>query len=60
MWNTILRKGYETDVTPLLTQWRRNRDLPNDPLAELRDSGIINRLARESDAARRERAAALV
>ena len=43
----ILRAAYETDVRPLLAQWRRSHKLPADPLAKLRDSGAIRELARE-------------
>ena len=57
---TILRAAYETDVTPLLHQWRRNRGVPVEPLSELRGSDIIERLGREREAARRERAGAPV
>lgn len=52
---TVLRAAYETDVTPLLHQWRRNRGVPLDPLAELRSSGLIERLGRQREAARERR-----
>ena len=51
----LLRSAYETDVRPLLADWRISRDLPMDPVAELRDSGIMGRLARERAAARKAR-----
>lgn len=50
-----LRTAFDTDVTPLLTRWRREHDLPKDPLEELRRSGIIARLSKERAAARRAR-----
>ncbi len=49
---SLLRKAFEADATPLLTQWRRAHGLPTDPLAELRSSGVIERLGRERSAAR--------
>ena len=51
----LLRDAYETDVRPLLADWRRRRKLPIDPLEELRASGIVPRLARERGKARRAR-----
>jgi L-rhamnose isomerase/sugar isomerase len=35
----ILMNAYHTDVRPLLTEWRRGRNLPDDPFAAHRDSG---------------------
>ena len=52
---TILKAAYETDVTKALQQWRRTNKLPKDPLAELRNSGVIARLGRERTKARQER-----
>ena len=46
-----LKGAFEADVTPVLEAWRKSRNLPADPLAELRSGGAIDRLARE----RRER-----
>jgi L-rhamnose isomerase/sugar isomerase len=43
----ILRSAFETDVAPLLQDWRRQHNFPVDPLVELRESGIIDRLASE-------------
>jgi L-rhamnose isomerase/sugar isomerase len=42
-----LRDAYEADVTGLLGDWRKSKGLPTDPMAELRHSGIIARLADE-------------
>ena len=42
-----LKKAFEADVTPVLEQWRAQRNLPADPLAALRDSGLIEQLARD-------------
>jgi len=49
---TILRRAFETDPSPLLSTWRTARGLPADPLAALRESGVIERLGRERSAAR--------
>ena len=51
----LLKRAYEEDVTPLLAQWRRSRGLPDDPLKELRSSGLIARLGRERAARRKQR-----
>ncbi len=50
-----LKRAYERDVTPMLAEWRRGRGLPEDPLAELRGSGLIERLGKEREEARRAR-----
>ncbi len=50
-----LKSAFETDVTPLLTKWRRGRGLPGDPLAALRGSGVIGKLGKDRAAARRAR-----
>ena len=41
-----LRSAFWTDVRPALRQWRRERGLAEDPLQALRDSGYIERAAR--------------
>jgi L-rhamnose isomerase/sugar isomerase len=52
---TALRAAYETDVRQALSKWRRSHNLPGDPLAALRASGIIARLGKERAAARTAR-----
>ncbi len=52
---TALRAAFEADVTPVLKSWRKAWGLPADPLEALRSSGIIARLGREREAARKER-----
>ncbi|MEL7239678.1 MAG: TIM barrel protein, partial [Planctomycetota bacterium] len=42
-----LKNAFEADVTPVLEQWRSSRNLPADPLEELRSSGIIDKLGKE-------------
>lgn len=51
----ILRNAYETDVRHLLADWRLEKNLPAEPLEELRSSGIIARLGKERAAARKAR-----
>ncbi|MEM9883209.1 MAG: hypothetical protein AAF800_09865 [Planctomycetota bacterium] len=43
----ILKDAYDTDVRSLLADWRTARGLPPDPLAELRSSQIIPKLAKQ-------------
>ena len=42
-----LRSAFWTDVRPALQTWRRERGLPENPLQALRDSGYVERMARE-------------
>ena len=51
----ILRDAYESDVRDLLADWRISRNLPVDPVEELRESGIVKRLTKERVAARKAR-----
>ena len=50
-----LKDAFETNVTDLLADWRKANNLPADPLAELRSSGIIAELGKQRAAARKER-----
>jgi L-rhamnose isomerase/sugar isomerase len=43
----ILRHAFATDVRPWLAEYRRQRSLPQDPLAAFRESGYVARVARE-------------
>jgi L-rhamnose isomerase/sugar isomerase len=43
----LFRGAFWTDVRPLAAAWREARGLPSDPLAALRDSGYVERIARE-------------
>lgn len=47
----IFRDAFWTDVRPILREWREARNLPLDPLAELRRSGYIERITEERAAA---------
>jgi len=51
-----LRTAFWTDVRPMLEEWRRQRDLPANPLQALYESGYIDKIERE----RRERNSAHV
>jgi L-rhamnose isomerase/sugar isomerase len=42
-----LRGAFWSDVRPLLAAWRESRALAADPLAALRESGYVERIARE-------------
>lgn len=42
-----LREAFWTDVKPLLRAWRRQRNLPEDPLRALRESGYVERIRKE-------------
>jgi L-rhamnose isomerase/sugar isomerase len=45
----LYRGAFWTDVRPLLREWREARGLPPDPLAALRESGYVERIARERE-----------
>ena len=42
-----LRSAFWTDVRPILRAWRQAHGLPEDPLQALRDSGYMERIAKE-------------
>ncbi len=44
---TVLRAGFDADVEAELLAWRRDRALPEDPLAALRESDEVARRARD-------------
>jgi L-rhamnose isomerase / sugar isomerase len=45
--NRALVSAYETDVRPLLAEWRRRRGLDPDPVGALRRGGYVERVALE-------------
>ncbi|HLJ75837.1 MAG TPA: TIM barrel protein [Acidobacteriaceae bacterium] len=45
-----LREAFWFDVKPLVRAWRGGRNLPEDPLAALRESGYVERIRRERKA----------
>ncbi|MBZ5516969.1 MAG: TIM barrel protein, partial [Acidobacteriia bacterium] len=42
-----LKQAFATDVRPMLREWRRSKGLAEDPLAAFRQSGYLERIARE-------------
>lgn len=42
-----LKDAFETDVRPMVEEWRRSKGLPTNPLTALRQSGYIENAARE-------------
>jgi len=45
----LYRGAFWTDVRPVVKEWREARGLPADPLAALRESGYVERVARERE-----------
>jgi L-rhamnose isomerase/sugar isomerase len=45
----LFRGAFWRDVRPLAAAWRQARGLPSDPLAALRASGYLERIARERE-----------
>jgi len=45
-----LRDAFWQDVRPLVQDWRREHDLPEDPLSAFRESGYLERITRERKA----------
>lgn len=43
----LFRGAFWYDVRPLLKQWRRERGLPEDPIAALAESGYVQRITAE-------------
>src|ERR1700722_4651802 len=41
------RGAFWTDVRPIVKEWRQARKLPSEPLKELRESGYVEKVARE-------------
>jgi L-rhamnose isomerase/sugar isomerase len=42
-----LKAAFATDVRPVVREWRRSKGLPEEPLRAFRDSGYLERAARE-------------
>ncbi|HUY82025.1 MAG TPA: hypothetical protein VMU92_09910 [Acidobacteriaceae bacterium] len=47
-----LRRAFWLDVRPILAEWRKQKGLPEDPLAALRESGYVDRIRAERGARR--------
>jgi L-rhamnose isomerase/sugar isomerase len=45
-----LREAFWTDVRPAVRAWRRQHELPEDPLAALRESGYVEKIRAERGA----------
>lgn len=50
-----LKAAFRTDVTPILSEWRRKHSLPADPMAAYRAGGYVEKITQERVAARKER-----
>jgi L-rhamnose isomerase/sugar isomerase len=44
------RTAFWTDVRPIVKEWRQERKLPAEPLAELKDSGYVEQISKERGA----------
>jgi L-rhamnose isomerase / sugar isomerase len=49
----VLKDAFETDVRPLIREWREGRGLAADPLRAFRENGYTERTARERAARRK-------
>jgi L-rhamnose isomerase/sugar isomerase len=47
---SLLQDAFNTDVRPLIQDWRSSRDLPLDPLKAFLESGYMERITRERSA----------
>jgi L-rhamnose isomerase / sugar isomerase len=44
---SALQDAFATDVRPMIQEWRRSRGLPVDPMEAFRQSGYLERIAKE-------------
>ena len=51
----VLKAAFETDVSPVVRDWRDGKGLPADPLQQLRDDNTIAQLGHDRTAAREAR-----
>jgi L-rhamnose isomerase/sugar isomerase len=42
-----IRRAFFTDIQPIILEWRKQRNLPLDPLSAFRKSGYERRVAKE-------------
>jgi L-rhamnose isomerase / sugar isomerase len=47
---SVLQDAFATDVRPMTEEWRRSRGLPVDPMEAFRQSGYLERIAKERSA----------
>lgn len=52
---SCLVDAYQTDVRPLIAEWRKAKGVPTDPIKAHRESGYVERAAAERTAARAAR-----
>jgi len=52
-----LKSAFQTDVRPLLAEWRQRNNVEPDPMAAYRASGYEAKVAKEREAARAARGA---
>ena len=48
-----LKSAFATDVRPMIQEWRRSKGLPENPLTAFRETGYLQRAARERGAKNR-------
>jgi L-rhamnose isomerase/sugar isomerase len=53
----VYKDAFATDVRPMLKEWRKLHDLPEDPLAAFRASGYLANVARQRQGRQKETAA---
>jgi L-rhamnose isomerase/sugar isomerase len=44
---SLLQDAFNTDVRPVIQQWRDSKGLPRDPLKALLESGYMERITKE-------------
>jgi L-rhamnose isomerase / sugar isomerase len=47
---SVLQDAFATDVRPMIQEWRRSKGLPVDPMEAFRESGYLERIAKERSA----------
>jgi L-rhamnose isomerase/sugar isomerase len=47
---SVLQDAFATDVRPMIQEWRRSQGLPVDPMEAFRESGYLERIAKERSA----------
>lgn len=50
----VLKKAFETEVSGMITEWRREKGLPDDPLLEFRKSGYLEEISTDRKARRKD------
>jgi L-rhamnose isomerase/sugar isomerase len=47
---SLLQDAFNTDVRPVILQWRDSKGLPRDPLQAFLESGYLERVTKERSA----------